>query len=171
MCLCSRPCNTVPFHAQYSTSISKMFASAGGKQRRVSSHSDDLRRLALHNSYWQRRKAEMAHTKDSANQPDISQSSVTFRPIRPVIDDRSITRSSSTTSMANTYVLALRSLGRRTTTSLDFPLHHLRKPSQDRQHLSSPTRRNNPHPNGLVYQSSYNRHNKVRIYVGVSSVY
>ena len=165
MCLCSRPCNTVPFHAQYSTSISKMFASAGGKQRRVSSHSDDLRRLALHNSYWQRRKAEMAHTKDSANQPDISQSSVTFRPIRPVIDDRSIARSSSTTSMANTYVLALRSLGRRTTTSLDFPLHHSWQASRDRQHLSSPTRRNNPHPNGLVYQSSYNRHNKVRMWV------
>ena len=129
-------------------SISKMFASAGGKQRRVSSHSDDLRRLALHNSYLQRRMAELSHTKDSSKEPDISRSSV--RPLRPVIDDRSIARSPSATSTAYTYVLALRRLGRRTTTSLDSPLLHSRQASRDHQHLSS------------------TQHNKVRMYVGVS---
>ena len=142
----------------------KMLKSAEGKQRRISANSQDLRQLALQNSYWQRRKDGLVHTKDSASEPDASRSSVvTFRPLRPVIDDRCIARSSSATSMACENVLALRSLGRRTTTSLDFQLPHPRQPSRDRLHLSSPTRRNNPHPNGLVYQSCYNRHNKVRM--------
>ena len=139
----------------------KMLKSAEGKQRRVSM---DLRKFALHNSYWKRQKEALVNTTDSASEPDSSRSSVvTFRPLRPVIDDRCIARSSSATSMACENVLALRSLGRRTTTSLDFQLPHPRQPSRDRLHLSSPTRRNNPHPNGLVYQSCYNRHNKVRM--------
>jgi hypothetical protein len=63
-------------------------------------------------------------------------------------------------SSSNSFQTPPISLRRRTTTTLDFPVHSAGSLQRGRRVLCSPTRKNNPQPNGLVFQNAYNRHNK-----------
>ena len=119
------------------TTHSRMAGRVQVKHRR---HSEDLRKVAVHNSMWNR--------QDSLSRVNSSNS-------------ESQTASRSATSIPPLY--NMKDLRRRTVATFDMPLLIPRQPSRDRQRLCSPTRRSNPHPAGFAYQRPYNRHHKVRM--------
>lgn len=106
--------------------------------------SEDLRKTALHNAFWQR-------LKDNAGDLDASQwsSILDLPPVRPAVDGSASTWISSSMSAAHSRVLPVSNLRRSTTASpAGVPFRAPRQPREDRQHLCcSPTRRNKPQAN------------------------
>ena len=106
--------------------------------------SEDLRKTALHNAFWQR-------LKDNAGDLDASQwsSILDLPPLRPAADGSASTWISSSMSAAHSRVLPVSNLRRSTTAShAGVPFRAPRQPREDRQHLCcSPTRRNKPQAN------------------------
>ena len=111
--------------------------------------SEELRKTAVVNSYLKRQALA-----DEAAQYEM-------KPfvLPPLHVRRSSDRPRTTPGRR---ILPLPSLRRRTTAALDFPLHPSVLPNRNREGLCSPTRKNNPQPGGLAFQSPYNRHNRVR---------
>lgn len=137
----------------------RMDGLAQRKQRSNSlKHSQDPRKVVMAKHGQQGSKDGLLRTKDNVCEP--GRGSLAFVVLPPLKNKPKAPSITTTTSFSG--LPAMGNVRRRTTTSLDYPLHSPRKPSRDRQHLCSPTRRNNPQPDGLVYQSPYNRHSKVR---------
>ena len=86
----------------------------------------------------------------------VGASPVSTSMVRPQVSLRRSPQSGSCDRVAPTPPLAPCS-----TTTLDFHRHPLQSPRPPRTWRRGTPRGNNPHPVGLVFQSPYNRHNKV----------
>ena len=135
------------------------------KQNRGSvDQSDGLRRMALYNSFLQRRKITRFFGRGSISVPDIAQSPIALPTLRPAdTDEYTLVRVSSGASVSHSGVLAKSNPRRPIPSSNDSP----QQPSHDRQHHSSPNQKDKLPSGAFLCLSFYNRYSKVAMWVTV----